>query len=212
MRGLYAIVDAEFLERRAVPLVPFAERVISARPAAVQLRAKRANARDILAWLRALRPITRAQGVLLFANDRPDLAVLADCDGVHVGQRDLAVTDVRVIAPRLRVGVSTHDAQELGAAVALRPDYVALGPVFGTTSKQTPEPVVGIGALSRAAEACRSVPVPLIAIGGIDLARAPEVAQFAEMGAVISGLLPPGIDIDGVTAHAAELHRALGGD
>lgn len=211
MRGLYAIVDADFLERRAVPLVAFAERVISARPVAVQLRAKRAQARDILAWLRAIRPAASAHGVLLFANDRPDLAVLSGCDGVHVGQQDLDVRDVRRISPRLRVGVSTHDEDELCAAVALLPDYVAFGPVFETASKERPEPAVGVPALSRAAGICRAASIPLVAIGGIDEARAAEVAPLADMAAIISGLLPDGTGLDGVTTHAAALHRALGG-
>ena len=211
MRGLYAIVDADFLERRSVPLVQFAERVISARPAAIQLRAKRAHASDILAWLRTLRRAAKAHGVPLFANDRPDLAVMSECDGVHVGQRDLDVQDVRRIAPRLRVGVSTHHEDELRAALAIRPDYVAFGPVFGTTSKECPEPAVGTEGLSRASELCKAAAVPLVAIGGIDRERAAEIAPLADMGAVISGLLPDGVDLNGVAAHAAALHRALGG-
>jgi thiamine-phosphate pyrophosphorylase len=211
MRGLYAIIDADFLTGRHVPLVAFAERVISAKPAAVQLRAKRAQARDILACLRAIRPLAAAQGVPLFANDRPDLAVLSECDGVHVGQRDLDVSDVRRVAPRLRVGISTHHDDELRAAVALRPDYVAFGPVFETTSKDRPEPIVGADALERAAYICRAAAIPLVAIGGIDEVRAADVAPFADMGAIISGLLPPGSSLDGVTERAAALHRALGG-
>jgi thiamine-phosphate pyrophosphorylase len=211
MRGLYAIVDADFLERRGVPLVAFAERVISARPVAVQLRAKRAQARDILAWLRAIRPAATARGVLLFANDRPDLAALSGCDGVHVGQRDLGVGDVRRVAPKLRVGISTHEEEELRAALALRPDYVAFGPVFETTSKERPEPIVGLPALSRVSVHCRAAGIPLVAIGGIDDARAAEVAPFADMGAIIGGLMPPGSSLDGVTGRAAALHRALGG-
>lgn len=211
MRGLYAIVDADFLERHGVPLVAFAESVISARPVAVQLRAKRAQPRDILAWLRAIRPSASARGVLIFANDRPDLAMLAGCDGVHVGQRDLEVSDVRRVAPGLRVGVSTHDEGELCAALELRPEYVAFGPVFGTTSKERPEPIVGVAALSRASVLCRAAGIPLVAIGGIDEARAPEVAPFADMGAIISGLLPAGSSLEDVAARAAALHRALGG-
>lgn len=211
MRGLYAIVDADFLESRGVPVLVFAKRVISARPAVVQLRAKRAQARDILAWLRAMRPAANAHGVLLFANDRPDLAVLSGSDGVHVGQRDLEVRDVRRVAPRLRVGISTHDEDELRAGLALGPDYVAFGPVFGTTSKERPEPVVGVAALSRASMVCRAARIPLVAIGGIDLARAPEIAPYADMGAIISGLWPASGALDDVMAHTAALHHALGG-
>jgi len=211
MRGLYAIVDADLLARRGVPLVPFAERVIAGRPAVVQLRAKRAPARDILAWLRALRPSSSAHGILLFANDRPDLAVLAECDGVHLGQEDLDVRDVRRFAPRLRVGISTHGELELRDALALGPDYVAFGPVFETRSKDRPDPVVGLDGLSRASERCRTARVPLVAIGGIDEERAPGIAGLADLGAVIAALLPQGAGLDGLSERVRTLHRALGG-
>jgi len=211
MRGLYAVIDADFAERRRVPLVPFAERVIAASPAVVQLRAKRSPPRDILAWLRTLRPLATERRVLLFANDRPDLALHGGCDGVHVGQEDLDVRDVRRFAPSLSVGVSTHDDAELRSALALRPDYVAFGPVFPTQSKERPDPVVGLDGLARASGSCRAASVPLVAIGGIDLERAPEVAPLADLAAVISGLFPADIGLDDVTAHVTALHRALGG-
>lgn len=210
MRGLYAIVDSDFLAAQRVPLLAFAEQVIAARPAAVQLRAKRASARDILAWLESLTGWCSRASVPLFANDRPDLAVLAGCDGVHVGQEDLSPSDVRRFAPRLRVGVSTHDEAELREAIVGRPDYVAYGPVFPTSSKERPEPVVGTAGLRRAAEACREAGVPLVAIGGIELARAPEIAELAAMAAVIRGLLPE-TGLGGVARRVEELHRALGG-
>jgi thiamine-phosphate pyrophosphorylase len=210
MRGLYAIVDADLLEASGVDLAGFAERVIAARPAVVQLRAKRAGARDVLEWLRTLRALCDAAAVLLFANDRPDLAVLARCDGVHVGQTDLRVSDVRRFAPHLRVGVSTHDEAQLGEALAFRPDYVAYGPVFPTRTKRDPDPVVGLAGLARASQQCRLAGVPLVAIGGIDLARAADVSAHAELGAVISGLMPRAGDPD-PKAQAVLLHRALGG-
>jgi len=208
VRGLYAIVDADFLGARGVPLVPFAERVISARPAAVQLRAKGAGAGDTVRWLRRLRPLCDAAGVLLFANDRPDLAVLARCDGVHVGQEDLSVEDVRRFSPSLRVGLSTHDEGQLRAALALRPDYVAFGPVFPTASKAQPSSVVGLDALGEAFALCRAAGIPLVAIGGIDVPRASAVATRADMGAVIAALLPDE-GIEGVGRRADQLARAL---
>ena len=211
MRGLYAIVDADFVVRRGVSLQAFAEHVIAARPAVVQLRAKRAHSRDILAWLRAMRAPSQARGVLLFANDRPDLAVLAECDGVHVGQDDLDVRDVRRFAPRLLVGISTHDEQELDRALELSPDYVAYGPVFETVSKERPNAVVGLSGLERAHLRCRENRTPLVAIGGIDIERARRVAPLADFGAVISGLWPHGGDVARVTEHAAALHSALSG-
>jgi thiamine-phosphate pyrophosphorylase len=210
MRGLYAIVDADFLDARNIPLLAFAERVVQARPAAVQLRAKHASAHQTLEWLDQLAQHCEQAGVPLFANDRPDLAVLGGCDGVHVGQEDLAISDVRRFAPALRIGVSTHDARQLDEALAGRPDYVAYGPVFPTSSKERPEPVVGTLGLARAAEACRAAGVPLVAIGGIGPGTASEVAGLASMGAVIRGLWPDD-GLAGVARRAEELHRALGG-
>jgi thiamine-phosphate pyrophosphorylase len=210
MRGLYAIIDADFLEASAIPLVEFAERVLAGRPGLVQLRAKHSSARATLEWLRALRPLSTVAGALLFANDRPDLAVLAKCDGVHVGQSDLSVRDVRRFAPSLRVGVSTHGEAELRAALAERPDYVAYGPVFQTTSKRRPEPTVGLEGLARAAELSRPARVPLVGIGGIDVARAPRVREHVDLGAVISALLPDD-GLAGVTRRTRELSALLGG-
>jgi thiamine-phosphate pyrophosphorylase len=208
VRGLYAILDVDFLRAAGVELLPFAEAVLGSRPVAVQLRSKSDGPRETLERLRALRPLCTAAGVPLFANDRPDLAVLAGCDGVHVGQHDLAVADVRAFAPSLKVGVSTHDPAQLEAALALGPDYVAYGPVFATSSKANPDPVVGLEGLALAGSRCRARGIPLVAIGGIDLGRAPDVARHAEQAAVIGALLPPN-GLPGVAERAAALARAL---
>lgn len=205
MRGLYAIIDADLLNAERVPLIPFAERLISARPSAVQLRAKHASPRDTLDSLRRLRELCTRVGVALFANDRPDLAVLARADGVHVGQEDPSVSDVRRFAPNLLVGVSTHHEEQLRAALADKPDYVAFGPVFPTNSKERPDPAVGVAALASAGKLCRAAEIPLVAIGGIDVDRAPLVAEHADLIAVIRALLPPE-GLDGVVERARALH------
>jgi thiamine-phosphate pyrophosphorylase len=125
---------------------------------------------------------------------------------VHVGQSDLSVRDVRKFAPSLRVGVSTHTEAEVEAALVERPDYVAFGPVFPTASKDRPEPAVGLDGLALAFERCKAASVPLVAIGGIDVARAPLVAKHADLIAVISALLPDE-GLEGVEARARELSR-----
>jgi thiamine-phosphate pyrophosphorylase len=210
MRGLYAIVDMDALLARGIPATTFVAALLRARPCALQVRAKRQRPREVLAILRAIAPWCRAAGVPLFANDRPDLARLGGCDGVHVGQRDLAAREVRAAFPGLRVGVSTHAAAELSAAIAAQPDYVAFGPVFPTLSKDRPDPVVGLSGLGEAARVAARAGVPLVAIGGIDLDRAPDVAAIGVAGAVIGALLPEGCAIDGVTRIASALGRALG--
>jgi thiamine-phosphate pyrophosphorylase len=213
VRGLYAIADAKTLSSRGVDVIAFVRAVALARPAAIQLRAKELPAREMLALLRALGPICRQAGVPLVANDRVDVAALAGCDCVHIGQEDVPYEIVHRLAPSLQVGVSTHDLGQLARALAHRPAYVAYGPVYPTSSKAAPDPVVGIDGLRAAHLAARAVGIPLVAIGGITLERAREVARYADAGAVIAGLLPgdPGgvVDLADVTSRARLLQAAL---
>lgn len=213
MRGLYPIVDVDALRELGAPLqavLAFAERVLFAHPALLQLRAKHLGARDTLELLRALRPLCSESGARLIANDRPDLAVLAQCDGVHVGQEDLPLPLVRKLAPGLLVGVSTHDLEQLSAALAEKPDYVAFGPVFATASKERPDPSVGLELLARAHAAAKRAGVPLVAIGGVTLERAPQVAERAELAAVIAALQPNRGSLAGVREAAQAFQVALG--
>lgn len=218
-RGLYALVDTDALAARGIDPTAFAAAVLQARPAALQLRAKGLGARDALALLRSIAPLARSAGVPFFANDRPDLALLAGCDGVHVGQDDVPLGDVRAFAPSLRVGVSTHDLAQLARALDDAPDYVAFGPVFATSSKARPDPVVGLDGLAaaRALVAARAPLTPLVAIGGIDLDRAPSVRDRGAIGAVIGALFPsetppaPTDVLAQIAARASALSVALGG-
>ena len=210
VRGLYAICDIDFLRARGVEPLAFVEAVLAAGPAALQLRAKSLGARATLELMRALQARCTPLGVPFFANDRPDLAFLAGCAGVHLGQADPSVEDARRVAPGLAVGVSTHSIDQVERALAEAPAYLAFGPIFATSSKPDAEPVVGLSALAEVSRRCRAARVPLVAIGGLSLERAPEVAEIADAGAVISGLLPAGGLRDAGRA-AALLHRALGG-
>jgi thiamine-phosphate pyrophosphorylase len=210
VRGLYAIIDCDYLAARAVAPLPFLERLLEAHPAAIQLRAKSAGARVTLELARAMSAACRAATVPFFVNDRPDLGLLSGSVGVHLGQHDLSLEDARRVGPSLQLGVSTHRLEEVDRALAERPQYLAFGPVFATASKRDPEPVVGLAALASAAQRCRLAQVPLVAIGGIDEARAAQIALTADAGAVISALLPAG-GLSEVTATARRLHSALGG-
>ncbi len=191
MRGLYAIVDMGTLAARRLDPIAFADAVLSVRPAALQLRAKDVPAREALALLRALKPMCHRSGVPLVANDRPDLAILTGCDLVHVGQGDLPIDRVRRLAPGLAVGVSTHTLEQLDAALAVRPAYVAYGPVFETRTKRDPDAVVGAAGLRAAYARAQDAGVPLVAIGGITRERALSLVGAADAVAVIADLLPP---------------------
>jgi thiamine-phosphate pyrophosphorylase len=212
VRGLYPIVDVDSLRQLGstpVAIVQFAERVLEARPPLLQLRAKHSGAGETLELLRALRPLCTAVGTRLIANDRADLAALGQCDGVHIGQGDLPLSVVRLIAPGLLVGVSTHDLAQLETALADKPDYVAFGPVFGTASKERPDETVGIAKLAQAHSRTRAAGIPLVAIGGINLARMAEVAPHCELAAVIAALHPVRTTLAGVSEATRALQAAL---
>jgi thiamine-phosphate pyrophosphorylase len=128
------------------------------------------------------------RGVRFILNDRPDIANIVHAGGVHVGQEDLPVENARTICPApCWVGVSTHNLDQLREAIRTSADYIAVGPIFATSTKRNPDPVVGLELL-RAAR--KLTDKPLVAIGGIALERAAEVyAAGADSVAVISDLL-----------------------
>jgi thiamine-phosphate pyrophosphorylase len=212
MRGLYPIVDLDTLRKRNVAPLTFAAAVLTARPPLLQLRAKHQAPRDVLELLKLLKPLCARSHTLLFANDHPDLALLAGVDGVHVGQGDVPLEAVRRLPGNLRVGVSTHDLQQLEAALVLRPDYVAFGPIFATTSKEGADPALGLEALERAAALARAANVPLCVIGGLTLDVAPKLASYSLLAAVISDLLTTGTDAPRIATRSQAWQAALSTD
>ncbi len=154
----------------------------------LQLRDKALPDGELLKRARRLAALCRERGALFIMNDRPDLAVAAQADGLHVGQEDLPVAAARrVLGPGPIIGVSTHTPQQVRAAVAEAPDYIAVGPMFASDTK--PQPHVPGPALLEAARAQTSL--PLVAIGGIRLENSLEVVQagarcICVCGAVIS--------------------------
>jgi thiamine-phosphate pyrophosphorylase len=151
----------------------------------IQLRAKHATDEQTLAWARAIRILTRGHGVLFIVNDRYDLALLAEADGVHLGQADLPPGRLPPEARRrLLVGRSTHDPAQASAATREPVDYVAFGPLFATTSKRSNYEPRGLSALRQVS--AHVAPRPLVAIGGID---ADGAAQAREAGAAAAAVI-----------------------
>jgi thiamine-phosphate diphosphorylase len=177
IRGYYAILDRDD-ERLATLLVtPAASGGAGAR--VLQVRLKPASTKEILAAARMARRVTRGAGALLVVNDRLDLALACDADGVHLGQDDLPLADaigaLGVRRATMMIGVSTHDLAQVAAAVRGGADYLGFGPVFPTGTKANPDPIVGLDGLARAVSVADTVPV--VAIGGVTGEHARSVAD-----------------------------------
>jgi len=185
---LYPILDAACFPD-AAGMFAAAEGLAAAGCTLLQYRNKSGNARRILEEARELRARLTA-GVRLIMNDRADLCLAAGFDGLHVGQDDLLPESARRIIgsdPARWLGVSTHNPEQLSKADKTSADYLAIGPVFATTSKANPDPVVGLEGIRRGRELTRK---PLVAIGGINRANARSVIEAgADAVAVISDLL-----------------------
>ena len=202
---LYAIVDVDSCQAHQLAVVDFARAVCEAKPHCIQLRAKHGGTNETLVLLRDIVQIAHAQGILVYANDRPELALLADADGVHVGQNDVPVPQVRQVAPGLRIGVSTNGEHQMREALAHAPDYVACGPIFATPSKSDAEEPVGISGLATSARLAKAAQIPLVAIGGIGAANLAAVMQYADQVAMIGALFPTSNRLDDVAAHIRRL-------
>jgi thiamine-phosphate pyrophosphorylase len=201
---VYPILDLAALGERAVEEVAAA--LVTGGARIVQVRAKEIADGALLDAVRRALRVVRAAGGALVVNDRPDVALIAGADGVHVGQDDLPPSECRrLLGPAAIVGWSTHGLDELRAAAAQPVDYAAVGPVFATSSKADTAPVVGLDLVRAARMETR---LPLVGIGGItranaasvvaagadgvcaiaDLMRAPDVARaVAEMRAAVEG-------------------------
>jgi thiamine-phosphate pyrophosphorylase len=182
---LYVILDA------ALITFPESDCALSLAEAGVRLlqyRNKSAPAQRYLDSSRELAETLRPRGVSFFVNDRPDVAALAGATGVHVGQEDLDVEQARRVVGRDRlVGVSTHNLEQFKRAAASSADYIAVGPIYDTSTKANLDPVVGVDLLRRVR---RLSDKPVVAIGGITLEHAAAVIEAgADSIAVISGIL-----------------------
>ena len=187
---LYPILDTDLLAARSLQLISVAADWRAAGVTFIQYRNKQGSAREMLRDAVLLREIFPIGGdIRLIFNDRPDLALLSEFDGVHVGQGDVPAEDARSIVGSHRwVGVSTNSAEQVKEADKTSCDYIAYGPIFTTASKINPNPTVGLAGL-RAARAFTAK--PLVAIGGITRKNCRSVLDAgADSLAVISDLLP----------------------
>ena len=187
---LYPILDADALARAGIPLIAAGHALYDAGVRWVQYRDKQATDGEVLERMRLLRSIFPAGDAVLLLNDRVLLCAAAEADGVHIGQEDMDPTEARkALGRRWLLGVSTHNVAQLRAAVKTgAADYLAIGPVFATASKENPDPVVGLEGVKAARALTR---LPLVGIGGITAENGREVIEAgADAVAVISALLP----------------------
>lgn len=191
---LVVITDPTLAAPRTV--VEVVRAAVEAGAPAVQLRNKGQSARELLTVGRELRSITRAAGALLFVNDRLDVALALEADGVHVGPDDLTVAAVRAVAPPgFLIGRSADQLSVARQAVEDGADYIGCGAVYATTTKGDAGEVIGLDGLDAVA---RAVNVPVVAIGGITVARAAEVGRTRAAGIAVVGAVMAADDVAGV--------------
>ena len=184
---LYAIVDVPLCGVRGVDPLAILDAFLAGGARLIQIRDKSSSSRDRLALADAAVARARAAGARLIVNDRADIAKLSGADGVHVGQDDLPIDEVRaIVGADAIVGISTHQEEQIDDALRSTATYLAVGPIYATATKDTGYSARGLAMLRRAAAGAK----PVVAIGGITLERAPDVlAAGASSVAVISDLL-----------------------
>jgi thiamine-phosphate diphosphorylase len=182
---LYAILDPEQTQGRAA--ADALRQLLAGGAAIVQLRVKTMTPRDFLELARFARAETRVHGCELIINDRVDVALACDADGVHLGQDDLPLAAGRKLVGQKIVGISTHDIEQAQEAERNGADYIGFGPMFGTTTKNTGYAARGVEMLG---EIRAAVKLPIVAIGGINEQNVTQVWQAgADSAAIISDLL-----------------------
>ena len=188
---LYPIVDAEVCAAAGRTPFDVACAFLSAGASWIQLRCKDLAGGAFLDLANQTLEQSRAAGAMLIINDRADIAAIAQADGLHIGQTDLTVSDARlVIGPARILGLSTHTPEQWQAAVREAISYMAIGPVFGTGTKDTGYTAIGLDVVARASSAAAANGLPAAGIGGITLDNAVSVIDAgAASVAVISDLL-----------------------
>ena len=182
----YPIVDADVCRERRLDPRAIARACLRGGARVLQLRVKTGSSAAFLDLATGVVADAAPSGALVIVNDRPDIARMAGAGGVHVGQEDLPPEAVRAVLGDGVIGLSTHDAAQVTAGLASAADYIAVGPVFSTRTKDTGYAARGLDLVRAAAGRGK----PVVAIGGIDLARAAQVvAAGASAVAVITDVL-----------------------
>lgn len=179
---LYPIIDSVFSRN----IVQDALEAIRAGVQVIQVRAKTLTKAEIFDVLNQLEPVCREKNVLLIVNDHVDIALVLQNAGVHLGQDDFPVADCRRILPHRTIGISTHNMEQFRSASELPVDYVAIGPLFPTATKESSNPALGTGFLETVRPMTR---LPIVCIGGIEEMHFSDLLKAGADGiAMISAL------------------------
>lgn len=204
--GLYGITAEKFSNGRSN--LEVVQQMIAAGIPLIQYREKRPHKSfaTMLEECRAIRVLTRQAGVLFLVNDYPDIAQLVDADGVHVGQDDFPVADIRkLIGPDKLIGLSTHEPAQAEAAVQAGADYIGVGPLFATQTKDDVCAPVGLDYL---AYVVKHIPLPFVAIGGI---KEHNLTQVLHHGARTVCLVTEIVGAADITGTCRRLQHAISG-
>lgn len=195
IKGLYAIIDNSI--RPDLSNIEIAKMVLAGCAGILQLRGKGLSSRELLEQSREIRELTRKAGATFIVNDRADIALLSDADGVHLGQDDLPIVEARKILGREKlIGISTHNIDQAIKAKHEGADYIGFGPVFKTETKAGAEEAKGLQALL---EIKKSANIAVMAIGGINLENLKKVMDTGADGAAVISAIVKTDDIEGAT-------------
>lgn len=199
---LYALTDARLSLGR--PLADVAQALLDAGVRILQYREKKLKAGQMLEECRLLRRLTREAGACFIVNDHIDIAMLVEADGVHIGQEDLPLPEVRrLVGPKMIIGLSTHTPEQARAAVAAGADYIGVGPIFATQTKEDVVDPVGFGYLDWVAA---NISLPFVAIGGI---KAQNIVEVVRHGAQCCALVSELVGAPDIRERVAAVRRAM---
>lgn len=199
---LYLVTDRSLARGRAT--ADIVREAVAGGASCVQLREKHCGTREFIEEARAVRAVLQGTGVPLIINDRVDVALAAQADGVHLGQQDMTLADARRLVPKnWIIGVSAESVKDAVRAEQEGADYVGASPVFATPTKTDTSPPLGLNGL---AAMCKAVAIPVVAIGGIHLSNASQVMDAGAAGlAVVSAI----VSAPDPRVAAAELWRVI---
>jgi len=201
---LYVILDPE--QTKARPATDILRELLEGGVKLLQLRAKALAPRDFLQLARETRALARSYGCRLIANDRVDIALACEADGVHLGQDDMPLHAARRLMRERIIGISTHDIEQAKYAERVGADYIGFGPMFGTRTKKTGYTARGLDMLR---ELRATVKIPIVAIGGITEANVNEVWEAgADSAAIITDILTAD-DVAEKVRRILALHQSL---